>query len=255
VEQGLTEAAMFTADGEVVQPAEVMYNKPLVVERGSFLPPTKITLDMIERGRGLFGTLFPDETSDPVVVLEMTRRNLLSGDRVDHRDFLMRADLLGALGYAVLISSFGRYDPLADTLRRYTSRPILFAMGVPGLLELFSEHYYERLPGGILEALGRLFQGTVKLCVYPSKPERSGTVITAEQLPVAQNLCPLYRYLMDSQRIVPIDDVGVDEQELHVSPDDVLERIRSGDAAWESMVPPAVARLIKRHGYFGHRAR
>ena len=39
---------MFTADGEVVQPAEVLYKKPILVERGSFRPVTKVTLDMLE---------------------------------------------------------------------------------------------------------------------------------------------------------------------------------------------------------------
>ena len=38
VRQGLSNAAMFTADGEVVQPAEVLYKKPILVERGSFVP-------------------------------------------------------------------------------------------------------------------------------------------------------------------------------------------------------------------------
>ena len=34
VEQNLTDAAMFTAGGEVVQPSEVLYKKPILVERG-----------------------------------------------------------------------------------------------------------------------------------------------------------------------------------------------------------------------------
>jgi hypothetical protein len=38
VEQALTDAAMFTAAGEVVQPAEVFYKRPILVERGRFRP-------------------------------------------------------------------------------------------------------------------------------------------------------------------------------------------------------------------------
>ena len=40
---GKGDAAMFTADGEVVQPSEVLYKKPILVERGSFRPATKLT--------------------------------------------------------------------------------------------------------------------------------------------------------------------------------------------------------------------
>ena len=41
-------------------------------------------------------------------------------------------------------------------------------MGVPTLRAVFDEQYYTSLPGGILEGLGRLFQGNVRLYVYPT---------------------------------------------------------------------------------------
>ena len=56
VQQGLTDAAMFTADGEVVQPTDVLYKKPVLVERGSFRPVTNVTLDMLERAQEQFMT-------------------------------------------------------------------------------------------------------------------------------------------------------------------------------------------------------
>src|SRR5579862_2844264 len=43
VEKGLTDAVMFTAAGEAVQPAEVLYSKPVMIERGSFRPVTNLT--------------------------------------------------------------------------------------------------------------------------------------------------------------------------------------------------------------------
>jgi hypothetical protein len=53
VERGLTDAAMFTASGEVVQPSEVLYKRPILVERGSFRPATNLTLDLLERARSI----------------------------------------------------------------------------------------------------------------------------------------------------------------------------------------------------------
>ena len=46
VESGLTDAAMFLPDGEVVQPAEALYRKPLILLRGSFDPVTELHMDM-----------------------------------------------------------------------------------------------------------------------------------------------------------------------------------------------------------------
>src|SRR5438552_1535493 len=54
VQQGLANAAMFTADGEVVQAAEILYKKPILVERGSFRPVTRLTLDMLECAQAQF---------------------------------------------------------------------------------------------------------------------------------------------------------------------------------------------------------
>ncbi len=54
VQQGLADAAMFTADGEVVQPADILYKKPVLIERGSFRPITNTTLDMLERAHEQF---------------------------------------------------------------------------------------------------------------------------------------------------------------------------------------------------------
>ena len=45
VSQGLTDAVMFRADGETVQPAEVFYKQAILVERGSFRPVTYATND------------------------------------------------------------------------------------------------------------------------------------------------------------------------------------------------------------------
>ncbi len=54
VSQGLTDAVMFRADGETVQPAEVFYKKAILVERGSFRPVTYATNDMLDGARSKF---------------------------------------------------------------------------------------------------------------------------------------------------------------------------------------------------------
>ena len=123
VEQGLTDAAMFTAAGEVVQPSEVLYKKPILVERGSFRPVTKLTLDLLDGARAQFVEEPEVKGQEPVVLMEMTLRSLAEGAHVDHADFLARADLLRALGYDVLISRFEPYYQLAEYLSAYTDQP------------------------------------------------------------------------------------------------------------------------------------
>src|SRR5581483_700753 len=77
VELGLTNAAMFTAQGEVVQPGEVLYHKAVLIERGSFRPITNVTLDMLDRAKKQIQVDNPSDAGDCVVLMEMTLSNLM----------------------------------------------------------------------------------------------------------------------------------------------------------------------------------
>src|SRR6266446_3344387 len=252
VSQGLTDAVMFRADGETVQPAEVFYKKAILVERGSFRPVTYATNDMLDGSRRKFLHESGCDESEVLVLMEMTLENLLAEGQLNHADFLARVDILGALGRTVLISKFGEYYRLASYLTRHTSKMVGLVMGVPSLMEIFDEKYYLNLEGGILEALGRMFKGALKLYVYPMIDERTGQLITAKQIEVAPNLHHLYQYLIENGFIEEIADYH--REYLRIYPPDVLAKLHAGDESWEKMVPPEVAQIIKEREFFGYRA-
>jgi len=249
VEQGLTDAAMFTAAGEVVQPSEVLHKHPVLVERGSFRPATKLTLDLLEHAREQF-ILEPEvRREQPVVLAEMTLRNLLAAGSVDHSDFLARADILRALGIDVLISRFQPFHELAEYLAAYTDRMIGLAVGLPSLRELANEKYYTDLPGGVLESMGRLFRRLVKMYVYPTRDPVSGRIETIERSPVPPPWHHLRDLLLDIHRLEAIR--GYDEAYLSIRTPDVLARLQRGDPSWQRLVPPAVADIITAKQLFG----
>ncbi len=252
VQRGLTKAAMFLANGEVVQPADVLYKKSIMVERGSFRPVINTTLDMLECATSLFVQEPKVQGEEVTVLMEMTLKNLIDGDRIDPKDFLDRVDILGALGKNVLISNYGEYHRLAAYLFRHTKKMIGIVMGVPTLREIFEEKYYVDLEGGILESFGRLFKNDLKLYVYPLREAKTGALITAGNLRVAPNLRHLYAYLVENRLIESLRDF--DETCLPIFSRDVLAKIRAGDPAWEAMVPPAVAQMIKERRLFNYGA-
>src|SRR5438132_7038300 len=252
VSQGLTNAVMFQADGETVQPAEIFHKKAILVERGSFRPVTYATNDMQDGARRQFLKESGCSEKDLVVLMEMTLENLLSEGQLNHADFLARVDILGALGRTVLISKFGEYYKLAGYLSRYTNRMIGLVMGVPSLIEIFDEKYYLNLEGGILEALGRMFKHGLKLYVYPMIDEKTGKITTATQVEVAPNLRSLFQYLIDNRHIDEIADYQKDF--LRIYPPAVLAKLKAGDGSWEEMVPPEVVQMIKQREFFGYRA-
>jgi hypothetical protein len=250
VEQNLTDAAMFTASGEVVQPSEVLYKRPILVERGNFRPVTKLTLNLLEQAHEQFIKEPAVSGQRPTILAEMTLRGLIPQPDVGHPDFLARADILGALGIDVLISRFEPFYRLADYLVNYTDRMIGIAVGLPSLKEIMDEKYYTDLPGGILESAGRLFKRTVKMYVYPGRDPRSGRVYTVESAPLARPGRHLRALLLETRSLESIRDYN--ESYLRIFPQDVLDKIERREFGWEEMVPVTVATMIKTKRLFGY---
>ena len=255
VQLGLSEAAMFAADGTVLQPSETLRKRPVLVERGSFRPVTHVNLDMLSSALEQFseqiGRSEPPNDLPPLPLRGLTMSNLLSGGELDLSDFLARIDVLAATGHTVLISDYFEFHRLARYLSSATDRPIGIVLGAGSLAQLFEAHYYENLDGGILESFGRLFKNGLTMYVYPLRDPATGRLTTVSNLELAPHLMSLYRFLVDQGSIKPIERYR--EEFLPIFSRDVLRLIRNGDDAWEKMVPDAVAALIRERGMFGYR--
>jgi len=250
VQLGLSGAAMFGPAGQVLQPSEILRKRPILVERGSFRPVTKVNIDMIDCAHERFAAETNVAPDHIVQLMEITMRNLLATGKIDLSDFLARSDVLAAAGKTVLVSDYFEYYRLAAYLTRYTSEPIAVTMGVASLLELFTEQYYAGLEGGILEAFGKLFTKDLRVYVYPLRDEASGLLKTVQNIEMPADLGSLYRHLVERGRIKQLDNF--DENLLHIFSRDVLKRIKNGNGGWECMVPPEIADVIKRHQFFGY---
>lgn len=232
VERGLADAAMFTSAGEVVQPAEALYKKPVAALRGDFRPPTVVHLDMLARTR----ELMESGGGTPVAELaELTMNNLLHrGDTVDKSDFLARAEMLQALGKSVMVSNFAEFHRLSAYLRRSNGAEVGLVVGLPLLETLYEEKWYDDLEGGALEGFGRLFKDGVTLHVYPCHEENRQRSLGEARLPSAMR--PLFDFLIAHQRIVGLP-CAVPEA-LPYTPADVRAFILRGDQRWRALVPP-----------------
>jgi len=251
VQKEFTDAALFTADGEVAQPSDVLHKRSVLVARGRFRPITTVALDVVERGHEQFiaDPRLAGET--PLVLLEMTLHDLALERGIDYDDFLARVDILRALGKAVIVSRYGRFFPLVEWLARHTQKMIGLTLGVPTLQNVVDAKFYDDLDAGVLESAGRTFKDNVTLYVYPGRDPATGAVVTADTLPIAPTERLLLAYLLETRRIQPIR--RYDTSLLDVSAADVRRSIEAGDAAWERMTPPAIVPLIKERRLFGWR--
>jgi hypothetical protein len=251
VQLGLSGAAMFGPAGEVLQPSEVLRKKPVLVERGSFRPPTLVNIDMLNKAHHRFAAELDVKQDQIIELMEITMRNLLVAGEVDLNDFLARADLLGAAGKTVLISDYFEYYRLAAWLARYTTEPIALTMGVPSLEELFNDGRYANLEGGILEGFGRLFTKDLRIYVYPYQDPATKALRMVENAEIASHVRSLFRHVVEGGKIKQLDDY--DESALPIFSRDVLNRIKNEDMSWVGMVPAEIAEMIMKNRFFGYR--
>ena len=182
VQLGLSGAAMFGPSGEVLQPSEVLRKRPMLVERGSFRPVTKVNIDMINSAHARFAAEpevegRPGRRADGNHHAESAggrqdRLERFSGPRrcagcrrQDRSDFrLFRILPAGRLSDAIYVAAHRRDDG-----RRQPSGP-------------FKEEYYAGLEGGILEAFGKLFTKDLRIYVYPLRDTATGQLSTVENI-------------------------------------------------------------------------
>lgn len=251
VKSGMTHAAMFAADGTVLQPSEALYKKNALVLRGRFRPATLVNQDMLQSGRKQF-LREEDVSKDKLMVItELTLRNLTTEGKIDDQDFLDRVDILGSMGHTVMISNYQEYYRLVSYLSRFNRKhKIGIILGIYNLETIFDEQYYKDLKGGILEAFGVLFGTNVKLYVYPARMDYSQELYSCNNFELPEELYNLFSYLFASNKLEDI--TGVDPNLLHITSDNVLAMIKKGKEGWESMVPKEVTNAIKENGLFGY---
>jgi hypothetical protein len=251
VKNGMTDAVIFNSEGNNMLPADILYRKNIFAVRGSFRPVTLVNIDMFLKGLEMFNQDWHCSADETEVLFEITIANLRASGDIDERDFLDRVDVLGKLGYTVIISNFSEYYRLIDYFATYNNGKIGVAMGVNNLLDVFDENYYKNLSGGILEAFGKFFRQDMRVYLYPYKDPESHELLTADNLKVKDSLKELYKYFKHNNRIVDIKNYNPDYSEIYSRI--ILEKIANHISGWEKEVPEGVADLIKERGLFGYK--
>ena len=251
VKRGLTEATMFDECGNVLQPATALYKKNMLLMRGRFRPVTKVHIDMLTAARKQFCEEEGVEEGNVQEVFELTLKDLTADGKISDKDFIDRAELLGSLGYTVMISNYLKYYKMVDYLSEFArGQKMGVVLGIYNLHTIFDERYYENLPGGLLEAFGRGFGHKVKMYVYPARDVETGDLYQLKDFRIPKNLKGLLTFMVDNNKLEAIQEF--DERLLSILSDDVLSKIRAGAVMWEEDVPESVAKAIKFMELFGY---
>ncbi len=250
VKNEMTPVTMFDRHGQVQQPNDMLYKQNIMVLRGSFRPITYVGFDMLRSGFMLFKEDVGFDKQNTKVLCEITLNNLMEAGDFNERDFLDRVDVLSGMGQNVMISNFREFYKLAEWFRRFRIKNIRMVIGAMTFRNVLDKKYYRDLQGGIMEAFGKLFMENLKLYIYPALDQKGKEVITISNMPLQKHIDHLYQHLVSNGYI--LDITNYKEEVLPYYSHIVLNKMREGDPAWETMVPKYVSAFIKGKNLFGY---
>jgi hypothetical protein len=179
VHEDIAQAVMFGADGRLEPPNEVIHKRPVIIERGLYQHHTEINPEVLDAACRQLQREYPNPEREPLTLMELSVDNLREGTDIDRDEYMRRLRAITAPGHWVLLTRLKHSYNLTDYLRRYSKEPLRFAMGTSTLAMLFAGEFYAQLPGGLLEATGKLFADNVKIYAHSMTAEAFGQHIAA----------------------------------------------------------------------------
>jgi hypothetical protein len=219
---GMASVIAFDGQSHITEPSSVLRKRPLVVHRGTVATAEPYHKQALEASERQLRLEEPHLSREPAPIVEITTQSPLGNTGGwDPRDVLARVEGVAHFG-GVLVSVYPETYRLIEYLRRHTTEPVRLVAGVSSFARILEESFYKRLPGSVLEGLGRLLATNVKVHVIPMPRDEfiqvlGGTVpegltlgetvkglVTADDLNFGPPNGHLYKYARDAGRIVPL---------------------------------------------------
>jgi hypothetical protein len=220
----MAHALVFDTAGNVIEPSNALRKRPLLVMRGSFSHPELLDPDLFQAAsQQLYAEGTPFER-EPAALFELTIHHVSGIESFPVPEMLASIRQLAPRG-PVMVTDYPETYLLSRYLRRHSTEPVRFIMGVATAAKTLHEAFYQGLPGTLLEGVGRLLATNVKLYVAPMPREAfraavgdlSSTLavkesgqndVTLEDLMPALPGRHLFEYLLASERIVALEPVS-----------------------------------------------
>ena len=251
VKQNLCYSVMFNPEGNVLLAKDCLYTKNILICRGGYRPPNKLSRDMMEKAEAAFKKqLISGERDNLLVLPEISMNTLLERGKVDNKDFLARVNLLGELGYHTLISNYQNYARLSRYLSTISKKEAAIVLNYYSLEEMLDEKNYRDYPGGLLGGMAETLGSRTRLYCYPAWDEVKGVFLTGERVESKGEAGHLVKYLKLKKRMNFLNDADADCVKIWSR--ELLKMIQIGSDGWEEMVPEVVRERVKRDRLFGH---
>ena len=249
VKNNMTPAIMFDQSGHIQQPGDMLYKKNVLLMRGFFRPINNLGLEFIEDSLAIFKRDEDYKPDNTIAFCEISLKYLMQDEQLDEKDFLNRVELLNMVGQNVMVSNFYRYFKLVDYFAQFKMNKLRIVVGLPTFDKILDSNQYTDMRGGLLEAMGTLFQTNVKMYLYPYTDMNSGEVIYPDDNHFEGEYKLLWQYLIETRKILILK--GTPVSHLKITATYISELIENADDRLKKFVPEKVAEHIKKDKLFG----
>jgi hypothetical protein len=217
------EAVVFPADGNLVPCNEILYKKAIVLAPGAYNLTERLNGKMIEAALASLPKQDLEQSKGAIAFSTFRSAGAANNQSTDltAAQILERVDASQKLGTGVLVFRQREIYKLAAFVNRFTNARIHVAAEIPILMRALQDNYAD-LEGGLLEGIARLFRENVRLSVFPTpvsaiheglaaavltgwKWKEVNGFVTARDIEPPEPMMHLYRYLLGSQFILPMD--------------------------------------------------
>lgn len=171
IRSGLADVVLFDREGRQRPPSEIVRKRPMVIKRTSIRYSSVIDSSTFDAAGRKLASEFAELDKKPLNITEFSINSVHASGGSDADNNLQHLRALIAQDEWVMLTRLRQSYKLTNYLRRYSSQPVRFVMGVSTFAMLLSEKFYVDSTGGLLEATGKLYANGVRIYVQPMSAE------------------------------------------------------------------------------------
>lgn len=240
VRMGLTKMIMLGKDGQILSPANALYKKDVLLNRGRFRPPTKVTQEMFDKAQQKLESDGIAKRHNILPIAEITFRCFQERTELTLQDFLKRSEMIAELGYPLIVTNFTYHHELIDFLQKlFKINSLNIILGQDNLRKVMTHNQSGDIEQKMLHLLSAITSGNSRILAFPEL--KNGVLSKIDDLNLHEHIRFFVEFLKSSGRIVEITDVN--KELLDIRSDHVLNAL-SNREPWEHMVPEQVVRIL-----------
>lgn len=161
----LCRAVLFTPENMPVPAVDLLYKRPVLIERGTFGTPSPTYAQLLKQTAAKMKTEIEDLKGEILCLPEITLKDLEHRGPANDKEVFERLANVQCDGYHSMVTNFSETYHITHFIQTYSKEHVCFVLGIATLLRVLQDKYYKELQSGILSGMSRMLSQKTKIYV------------------------------------------------------------------------------------------